>query len=106
MLGWINRIMSWLLLRMRLAGWHHLLLMGMTRDGISGIRESSKSCGDGQQEPDEMSVSSRQRMEFVVSLFSYWRWRCKLADCFECSTPVAAAVGCSRADSRAMSSGR
>jgi hypothetical protein len=39
-------------------------------------------------------------------LFSYWRWRCKLADCFECSTPVAAAVGCSRADSRAMSSGR
>jgi hypothetical protein len=45
-----------------------LLLMGMIRDGISGIRESSKSCGDGQQEPDELSLSSRQRMEFVISI--------------------------------------
>jgi hypothetical protein len=45
-----------------------LLLMGMIRDGISGIRESRKSCGDGQQEPDELSLSSRQRMEFVISI--------------------------------------
>jgi hypothetical protein len=66
-LGWINRIMGWLLLRMRVAGGHHLLLMGMMRDEISGIWESRKSCGDGQQEPDELSLSSRQRMEFVVS---------------------------------------
>jgi hypothetical protein len=32
------------------------------------LRESRKSCGDGQQEPDELSLSSRQRMEFVISI--------------------------------------
>jgi hypothetical protein len=41
MLGRINRIMGWLLLRMRVACGHHLLLlllMGVIRDGISGFR--------------------------------------------------------------------
>jgi hypothetical protein len=37
-LGWINRILRLLLLRMRVACGHHLLLlMGVIRDGISGF---------------------------------------------------------------------